>query len=63
MADCYMYDFPGRTIVLGYPPQGDSLKRAAFILDAMDELSSIIVPLCASISFDYRNKKTGYRCY
>ena len=60
MVDCYIYDYPGRSIVLGYPPQDNSLQGAAFILDAMDELQDLFVPLCASISLQYRNRTTGY---
>ena len=61
MADCYMYDFPGRSIVLGYPPEADTLKRVASILDAMDELGEIIVPLSASLSLDCYSKITRWR--
>jgi hypothetical protein len=61
MADCYMYDFPGRCLSLGYPPQGSSLEDVAFILDAMDELGDVIMPLCASLSLKCYKKATGWR--
>ena len=61
MTDCYTYDFPGRSLSLSYPPEVNTLKRVAFILDAMDELRDVIVPLCASLSLKCYKKSTRWR--
>ena len=61
MIDCYMYDFPGRSITLGYPPEADTLQRVSFILNAIDELREIVVPLSASLSLDCYKKTTQWR--
>ena len=31
MADCYMYDFPGRSISLGYPPNNETIAVSVLV--------------------------------
>lgn len=61
MVNCYMYDFPGRSITLGCPSNADTLKRVTTILDAIDDLGDIIVPLCAGMSLGSYSKRTGLK--
>ena len=58
MADCYMYDFPGRSIRLKFLAEDPKLKAAKSLLEAMDELGDIIVPLCAGMSLRCINRMT-----
>ena len=62
MADCYMYDSPGRLISLRYLQSEDyKLHAASSLLEAIGELQDIIVPLCADMSLGCRKKTTAWR--
>lgn len=58
MRDSFLHHFPGREILLRFLPldeQTEEVKLAADIMEAIDELKTVVQPLSADIVIGCRN--------
>ncbi|HEY9905491.1 MAG TPA: hypothetical protein V6D43_24180 [Candidatus Sericytochromatia bacterium] len=59
MSDCFLHDFPGRSIrlkLLSPEEQEEDIQWAANVMDVLDELGTVIQPLSADIMVGCRDR-------